>query len=371
MEIKPPDISFFRTILSNFIDDSSIQKVSLTGSGHIHQTWLVETSFGQDRNFILQKINHKVFPDINLLMNNIYEVTNFILRAGNSEENFVPEVIETKEGKLYYKTQRGEYWRLYRHIPESKSYDLVPGKNAAFEAGKAYGRFIRILSDFPANELKPVIKDFHSLEQRYSQFNEALRLSGRERFESAEKEIQFAHTCYKKLIVLEELAKKGQFPVRVTHNDTKINNVLFDRYDKAISVIDLDTVMPGLLLHDFGDAIRTAAALAAEDEEDLMKVDLDMGIFEAFSGGFLSSLHQIITQEELKYLPLSVTYITFIMGLRFLTDFLNKDVYFTVHKENHNLVRAKAQFRLAERSDEKTGEMSSIIQRLYRQTQTI
>lgn len=363
MEINPSEISSLREILSKFIENASTARITRTGSGHIHETFLVETTTNS-KDFILQKINHRVFPDVDLLMNNIYRVTNHILQKEQAGGTFVPILIKTKNGNLFHKTVSGEYWRLYGHISGSISYDIVPNTIVATEAGKAYGHFIEILSDFPIHEIKPVIADFHSLGKRYAQFRDALQKSGQQRLKEAGEEILFAHKWYKKLIVLEELEKEGKFPARITHNDTKINNVLFDWQDEAISVIDLDTVMPGILLHDFGDAIRTAAAVAAEDEENLNLVDTDLAIFEAFSSGFLKSLQKIITDEELQYLPASVCYITFIMGLRFLTDFLNNDIYFTVHKENHNLIRAKAQFRMVERIDEKLSAMNSILQKL-------
>jgi hypothetical protein len=365
MEIKPFEISHFREILSKFIENASTARITRTGSGHIHETYLVQISGVNQNDYILQKINHRVFPDVDLLMHNIYRVTNHILLREKATKTFVPELIKTKAGNLFHKTAGGEYWRLYRHISDSISYDIVPNEKVAAEAGSAYGRFIEILSDFPIQEIKPVIADFHSLENRYALFQYALQKSGQQRLKEAGEEILLAHEWYKKLIVLEELEKEGKFPARITHNDTKINNVLFNRQDEAISVIDLDTVMPGILLHDFGDAIRTAAAVAAEDEENLNRVDIDLGIFEAFSKGFLHSLRKVITPGELKYLPASVSYITFIMGLRFLTDFLNNDIYFAVHKEKHNLIRARAQFRLLDRSDEKLSRMNSIIQKLF------
>lgn len=353
--------SGFRKVLSCFIDSSSIINISRTGSGHIHETYLIETKEKSHADYILQKINDKVFPDVELLMKNISLVSDFILRQKLSEKSPVPELITSRGGKLFVKDDVGNSWRLYRHISNSKSYDLVPNHKVSMEAGKAYGRFISSLSDFPVNTLVPVIRDFHSLRKRFSDFELALKSANSKRLDEARTEIDFANKMYGEMMTIQNMEKAGSFPVRVTHNDTKINNVLYDEADNAICVIDLDTVMPGLLLHDFGDAIRTAAATAPEDEQNLSLIGIDLEIFREFTTGFLESTFHVITKKEVEHLAGSASYITFIMGLRFLTDFLNNDVYFSTHHPAHNLIRTRAQFRLLECMEAHFTQMNDLV----------
>ena len=361
MEMNRQMTSGFEKVLSCFIDSSSIINISRTGSGHIHETYLIETKEKSHADYILQKINDKVFPDVELLMKNISLVSDFILRQKLSEKSPVPELFTSKGGKLFVKDDVGNFWRLYRHISNSRSYDLVPNLKVSKEAGKAYGRFISSLSDFPVNTLIPVIRDFHSLKKRFSDFELALKSANSKRLDEARAEIDFTNKMHGKMMAIPNMEKEGKFPIRVTHNDTKINNILFDEANNAICVIDLDTVMPGLLLHDFGDAIRTAAATAPEDEQNLSLIGIDLEIFREFTAGFLESTFHVITKEEVEHLAGSASYITFIMGLRFLTDFFNNDVYFSTHLPGHNLVRTRAQFRLVECMEAHFTQMNEIV----------
>lgn len=356
----------FEKVLSCFIDSSSIINISRTGSGHIHKTYLIETKEKSRPDYILQNINNTVFPDVELLMKNISMVSEFILSQNLSGKSPVPELIASKNGKLFVQDEKGNFWRLYMHISNSRSYDLVPNLKVSREAGKAYGLFISSLSDFPVNTLIPVIRDFHSLEKRFSDFELALKSAYKIRLDEARTEIDFANQMYGKMMTIQKLEKAGIFPIRVTHNDTKINNILFDKADNAICVIDLDTVMPGLLLHDFGDAIRTTAAKASEDEQNLSLIGIDLGIFREFTAGFLESTFHVITKEEVEHLAGSSSYITFIMGLRFLTDFLNNDVYFSTHLPAHNLIRTRAQFRLLECMEAHFTQMNDLVMQNFR-----
>jgi len=295
-------------------------------------------------------------------MNNIEKVTQYLQNQITTEDDFkVLELVRTKSGNNFLRDEHGDCWRTFLHIFGSISYDEVPNPAIAYETGKAYGRFLFLLNDFPVHTLQPVIPDFHSLEKRFRDFEKAARNDSVSRKSEVRSEIDLVYSQIDEMKIIPELGQQGKFPLRVTHNDTKINNVLFNAQGKAICVIDLDTVMPGLSLYDFGDAIRTAAATAAEDEQDLSKMKIDLQIFEAFTKGFLEKTHTILTADELDYLAFSCRYITFIQSMRFLTDYLDGDKYYKTNSENHNLIRARAQYKLAESMRENFKKMQEIV----------
>jgi thiamine kinase-like enzyme len=352
----------FREIFKRFNTSGTLCDVAQTGSGHIHTTFLLRTAEPEAPDYILQKINHQVFPDVDLLTNNIQRVTQHLQQKKISEDGFVVlEMVRTKNGQNYLADAHGNYWRMFMNVKGSISYDEVPNTAIAYEAGKAYGHFLYNLHDFPIQTLQPVIPEFHSLSKRFGDFEKALKSDALNRKSEAKPEIDLVFSQIDEMKIIPEMDQKGQFPLRVTHNDTKINNVLFNTKGKAICVIDLDTVMPGLSLYDFGDAIRTAAATAAEDEQDLSKMKIDLQILEAFTKGFLEKTHTILTQDENSYLAFSCRYITFIQGMRFLTDYLDGDKYYKTSLENHNLIRARTQFKLAESMRESFKEMREIV----------
>jgi thiamine kinase-like enzyme len=352
----------FREIFKRFNTSGTLCDVAQTGSGHIHTTFLLRTAEPEAPDYILQKINHQVFPDVDLLTNNIQRVTQHLQQKKISEDGFVVlEMVRTKNYQNYLADAHGNYWRMFMNVKGSISYDEVPNTAIAYEAGKAYGHFLYNLHDFPIQTLQPVIPEFHSLSKRFGDFEKALKSDALNRKSEAKPEIDLVFSQIDEMKIIPEMDQKGQFPLRVTHNDTKINNVLFNTKGKAICVIDLDTVMPGLSLYDFGDAIRTAAATAAEDEQDLSKMKIDLQILEAFTKGFLEKTHTILTQDENSYLAFSCRYITFIQGMRFLTDYLDGDKYYKTSLENHNLIRARTQFKLAESMRESFKEMREIV----------
>ncbi|MBE0660865.1 MAG: aminoglycoside phosphotransferase family protein [Bacteroidales bacterium] len=352
----------FTEIFSRFNASGTLCDAAPIGSGHIHATFLLRTSEPDAADCILQKINHQVFTDVNLLMNNIQHVTQHLQQKRISEDGFVVlEVVRTKNGQNYLVDALGNFWRMFLNVQGSISYDKVPNTVIAYEAGKAYGHFLYSLHDFPVQTLQPVIPEFHSLSKRFRDFEKAVENDPANRKSEVKSELELVYSQIDEMKIVTELEKQGRCPLRVTHNDTKINNVLFNAQGKAICVIDLDTVMPGLSLYDFGDAIRTAAATAAEDEQDLSKMKIDLQIFEAFTKGFLEKTHGILTQDEISYLAFSCRYITFIQGIRFLTDFLDGDKYYKTSSENHNLFRARAQFKLAESMREDFKEMQGIV----------
>jgi Ser/Thr protein kinase RdoA (MazF antagonist) len=351
----------FKEIFFRFNTTGTFKDAVLTGSGHIHATFLIRTTETDAPDYILQKMNQKVFPDIDLLMNNIDRVTQHLQDKSNARDGFtVLQMVKTRNQQNYFEHSNGIFWRMFLNVPGSISYDEVPNPAIAYEVGKAYGNFLFLLNDFPVHNLKPVIPDFHSIEKRFSDFERSVKNDPANRKSEIISEIDLVYSQIDEMKIVPELGQQGKFPLRVTHNDTKINNVLFNAQGKAICVIDLDTVMPGLSLYDFGDAIRTAAATAPEDEADLSKMKIDLQIFEAFTKGFLEKTRYILTKDEIEYLAFSCRYITFIQGMRFLTDYLDGDKYYKTSCENHNLLRARAQFKLAESMRENFKEMQRI-----------
>ena len=358
---KSPDKgNHLEEIVKRFLGrDKHIKSIRPFGSGHINDTYKVETSGG---NFILQRINHKIFKDIEGLSWNIMLINEYINR---NEQNFdlkIPEFYSCCGD--YYTGWQGNYWRLMSFIEDSKSYDLVPNEAIALEGGKAYGKFVKILSGFPVNDLKETIPQFHDIDFRLKNFEDAVDKDIAGRVKQTQAEIDFIRQRASKMYSILQLGIAGKIPVRVTHNDTKINNVLFNRNDKAIAVIDLDTVMPGYVHYDFGDAIRTFTNTANEDEPDLSKVGINMEYFKAFARGFLSETKDILTPAEKNHLAFSAQLMTYIIGMRFFTDYLSGDTYFKTAYPEHNLVRARAQFKLLESMEMHYDEMKDFIKRL-------
>ena len=358
-------------IFENFNASGTWIEGSLTGSGHIHSTYLIRTAEQNEPDYILQKINDKVFPPVAKMMNNIQKVTNHIREKRKSDNSAqVLEIIETKTKKNYFTDNQGKHWRMYKKVSPGISYDIVPDKKVASEAGKAFGQFIVDLGDLPAEEIYPVIPGFHSMEMRYENFSKAMNENPFNRVDEVMEEIDFVKDHIDRMMIIPELEKTGKLPLRITHNDTKLNNILFDHNNRAVCVIDLDTVMPGLSLYDFGDTIRTAANTGREDEADLDKVEFSIRIFKAFSEGFLDKTFGFLNKEEIDNLTLSSQYMTFIMGLRFLTDYISGDVYYTTHYNKQNLRRCRAQFRLMQCMIDSYNESRKIIRRSVEKLKT-
>jgi Ser/Thr protein kinase RdoA (MazF antagonist) len=355
-------------IASRFQISSSVISVEPTGSGHIHKTYLVRTDSMRKGGYILQKINHQVFQDVELLMKNISLITNYLsLNHAKGDFRPPPRLISTLEGTDFFMDDSGAFWRMFRYIEGSRTYDQVRDPKMAFQAGSAYGDFIHRLSAFPVEKITPVLLHFHSLQNRYEQYLHAIDNAPKIRLKETDTDRTLVNNNIEKFLEIPRLTSQGRFPLRLTHNDTKINNVLFDDTEHAICVIDLDTVMPGLILYDFGDAMRTTAATAPEDEQTLERIGVSIPMFEAFSHGFLAKLHALLTQDEVDYLVDSTMYISFMQGLRFLTDHLNEDQYFSIRYPGHNLVRARAQFRLTECFVAKKDELQTKIRGICQQ----
>jgi hypothetical protein len=322
----------------------------LWGEGHIHETYLVETK-DHHPDYILQKINHKVFRNIPGMMENIEAVTNHIrsklagLPGHNSDLESLT-LVYTRASQSFYIDEKQEYWRMYVFIPDAFSLLRIAETGQAFEAGKAIGFFQAMLADLDT-QLVDTIPDFHNIDYRISQYYDAKENDPAGRVALVPDNILFVERRFG-LMKSYYASLKEKAVVRATHNDTKVNNVLFDRHNKALCLIDLDTVMPGYVHFDYGDALRTMANTALEDERDLGKVLFNKEVYEAFTKGYLLEAGGFLNQYELRLLPYAPIYLTFLIGLRFLTDHLNGDVYFRIHHPGHNLERAKVQFKLVE-----------------------
>jgi Ser/Thr protein kinase RdoA (MazF antagonist) len=255
-------------------------------------------------------------------------------------------LVPAKNNQMYFKDTEGNFWRIFYFIERSIRYDLVRTQQQANEGGRAFGQFQRWLSDFNPGILKETIPYFHNIEKRYNKFINVIAADPTGRVKEVESEIEFVMERINTMETILRNGEAGKIPLRITHNDTKFNNVLFDEKDKAICVIDLDTVMPGYLAYDFGDSIRTIVNTAAEDEKELQKIDVNLQFFKAFTSGFLKETTGLLSKEEIELLPMGALLLPYIMGLRFLTDYVEGDVYYKIHSPGHNLQRARAQFQL-------------------------
>jgi len=339
------------------------------GSGHIHDTFRIVTKEKDKDDYILQRLNIKIFKNIPELQNNIERVTVHLRNKlkvipGSDIKRECLCLIPSRDGKSWIIDKEGNYWRMYIFITNHRSYNIVDSPGKAFEGGKAIGRFQAMLSDMPGDPLFETIPWFHNIEKRIETFKLKISENPVGRVETVGEEInQFLQRAEEMKNIL-KLGKEGKIPLRITHNDTKFNNILLDENDKALCVIDLDTVMPGYVHYDFGDSIRTAANTASEDEKDLSKIKMDINLFRAFSEGYLSETGETLNEVEIEYLAFAPKLITYTIAIRFLTDFIDGDNYFKIHHELHNLQRTRAQLRLVMSMEEQYGEMKKIINRL-------
>ena len=327
--------------------------------GHVNQTYLVTTDAGA--RYILQDVNTYAFPKTYIIMDNVAAISRH-LAAKSGEKPAMISYDDSLDGKHYSDDGEGGAWRIYRFVENSICLDRAESDEDFYECARAFGMFQNALCDFPAEELGETIENFHNTPERYRQFREAVAEDAAGRLDGVRGEAAFVLEREERASQLQRMREEGKLPVRVTHNDTKINNVLFDADTrKAICVIDLDTVMPGLSVYDFGDAIRFGASTAAEDEKDLSKVSLDLHLFRVFTRGFLEACPSL-TDAEIDCLPLGAWTMTLECGSRFLADYLNGDKYFAIDYPEHNLDRARTQFKLIEDMEEKWDEMRRIVE---------
>lgn len=345
-----------QSIFDEFEHQHKYKAHSELNSGHINDTFLIKTN--GETHYILQRINHTIFKDVPGLVNNKVLVgehlkSKFPIESQEKISNKVLSFVKVKNSNLYYFKEGENYWNLMIFIDDSITHEIVKDQEIAFEAGKLLGDFLNKTADFDSSQLIDVIPNFHDMSFRYQQYETSLQSASKERLENASKYIKTVTDLKDEMHILQTLKEAGKIPTRVTHNDTKISNSLFDKNNKGICMIDTDTVMPGIIHYDFGDAIRTICNTAAEDEKDLSKVEFNLEFYEAYKKGFLEKTADSLSEIELKYLPLAAKTMIFIMALRFLTDYLNNDVYYKTKYEAHNLDRAKNQFKLIESFSEK------------------
>ena len=341
--------------------------------GHIHSTFRVEfEDGGEKKNYLLQNVNTYVFKDIEKLMRNVKGVTEYLGRViaenGGDAQRECLKLFGTKDGRIYYTDENGSCWRLYNYINGIHTVQVIKNKEVFYNAAKAFGTFRCLLADYPIDSLEETIPNFHNTVSRFADFKKALsdNLSGRAGNAKAETEFILARES--DCSVLVDLLEKGELPLTVTHNDTKLNNVLFDdETNEGICIVDLDTVMPGLSLYDFGDSIRFGANTASEDEKDVSKVSLSLELFDAYTKGYLETAGKSLTPKEIEYLPFSAKLMTLECGMRFLGDYFNGDVYFHTDYPEHNLVRARTQLALVADIEKKMDEMNAVVEKYRRE----
>lgn len=354
-------------IASNFDIKGKIKSIEPFGEGHINTTFKVEST---EKKYILQKINHNLFKDVKRLMQNIKYVTEYlkekIKERGGEVERETLTVVPTVDGENFY-FDGSSYYRTYIFIEGATCYQTVEKESDFYQTAIAFGNFANLLTDFDASRLYESIPHFHDTVKRYADFIDAVEKDLSGRVSSAREEIKFV-TDRKNItgLIVNKLSC-GEIPLRVTHNDTKLNNIMIDdKTGKAICVIDLDTIMPGSILYDFGDCIRFGCNTALEDEKDLDKVDFDIELFKTFADGYIYSQRESIKEVEAENLAMSAIIMTYECGMRFLTDYLSGDVYFKIHREGHNLDRCRTQFKLVSVMEKRLDEMNDICKTFYK-----
>lgn len=335
------------------------------GDGHINDTFLVTVELPRPR-YILQRINKNVFREPEKVMENIAGVTAYLreqvlLRGGDADRE-VLNVVKTKRGESFHIDPNGDYWRVYLFVEDTNTFQLPDTPELFYESARAFGTFGAMLQNYPARLLNETIPGFHDTPGRYRQLAQAVKADPLGRVSEVKPELDFVMAREREAGTLCQMLAAGGLPLRVAHNDAKLNNVLLDaKTGRGACVIDLDTVMPGLFAHDFGDSIRFGANTAAEDERDLEKCSLSLPMFEAYTQGYLECAHSVLTDTETEALPLGAKLMTLECGVRFLADHINGDAYFKIHREKQNLDRARTQFKLVQDMEQKWKQMNAIV----------
>lgn len=350
-------------ILSQFRTEGSLVSAEPFGNGHINDTLKVTDDKGEIR-YVLQRINHAIFTNVDMLQNNIHTVTSHIRKKLEARgecdiDRKVLTFLPTKDGKLYY-FDGDSYWRVCLFIPRSKSYEEV-NPELSYEAGKAFGDFQSMLADLPEGALGETIPNFHNMEFRLQQFRDAVQANAAGRLDEVKGLVGEIEKRAEAMCIQERLYREGKLKKRTNHCDTKVNNIMFDEDGKVLCVIDLDTVMPGFVLSDIGDFIRTGANTGAEDDPDLDKVGVNMPIFEAYTRGYMETAQSFLSPLEIGMLPYGGRLLTYMQTVRFLTDYINGDTYYKIHSPKHNLQRTEAQFKLLQSLEEHAAEMDGFM----------
>ncbi len=373
----PPNHARIQQLVSGIANQFAVQGEFVMGeeilSGHINSTYraVYRLPDGGEQRYIIQSINRNVFKDPCAVMTNVERVTRHInsrvLRLKKDLGGQTLNLFPARTGGAWVEDAQGAVWRCYNHIEGCVTYDVVENTRQAYQAARAFGSFQDLVSDLDASKIHETIPDFHHTRKRFARLMEVAAADPLGRLDSVRPEFEFIRKREALTGVLLDLRAKGKIPLRVTHNDTKINNVMIDaESDEAVCVIDLDTVMPGLALYDFGDLVRSATSPAAEDERDLSKVQMQMPMFEALVEGYLDAAGAFINDIEVEYLVHAGKLMTLEVGMRFLTDHLEGDVYFKTHRPDHNLDRCRTQLKLVERMEEREQDMNSFIHKVRR-----
>ena len=354
-------------VLESFGWGETVTYCERYGSGHINDTFLVIVKEDDaEKKYILQRMNHEIFKDVDGLMNNVSGVTAYlreiIIKEGGDPERETLNLVPDVNGNLHHIDSIGSHWRVYLFIDEATTYNQVEKIEDFYQSAKAFGHFQNLLAGYPVEKLVETIPAFHDTPKRFETFLQAVEEDVCGRAASVQEEIAFVMDRKEELGAVMDLQRAGKMPYRVTHNDTKLNNIMIDdNTGEAVCVIDLDTIMPGASVFDYGDSIRFGANTAAEDETDLSKVTLSLELFEAYTKGFLEGCAGKLTDIEVQMLPMGAKLMTFECGMRFLTDYLQGDTYFKIHREGHNLDRCRCQFALVKDMEAKWDEMAKIV----------
>ena len=344
------------------------------GSGHINDTYKVEMVHSEASAYVLQRINHAVFKDVDALMNNMTLVTKHLrLRseqersAGSASFKVDLALIPTADGRAYFQDDDGQYWRVMEYVAGAKSYDVVNTAEQARAGAWAFGKFHHLLRDLNPHDIQEVIPHFHHIATRLEKLESAVSVNSLHRAKHVEAELEYIRARQDRLQRILRMGAEGKIPTRITHNDTKFNNVLLNADDEALCVIDLDTVMPGYLAYDFGDAIRTVINCGREDEADLERIKLNIPLFEAYTEGYFAAAGEMITAHEAASLVDGVLLLPYMQAVRYLTDYLDGDHYFKTQHSSHNLQRTKAQLKLVKELEAVENQLVDIIYNYHKE----
>jgi len=370
-QFTPTDIRIYNLITA-FKIDADIASVVPFGSGHINDTYRIKNSDPNGVGYLLQRVNHYVFKDVPVLMQNLLYVTEHLKEKlaeipGSDREKEVMTIVETRDGKPYFKDDDGNYWRVFHFLKDTRSYDQVTTDQQAYEGGKAFGRFQALLADMEPGLIKDTIPDFHNVESRLTKFEHAVGANKVGRLHKVLDEVEFVRQRADQMSEILRLGRAGELPLRIVHNDTKFNNVLLNSDDHAQCVIDLDTVMPGYVAYDFGDSIRTIANTAPEDEPNIELIDINISLFEFYTKGYVEEAVHFLTQAELNSLLKGVLLLPYAQTVRFLTDYLEGDHYYKIQSPDHNLQRTRAQLALVKKLEENRDKLGQIIMDTWHQ----
>lgn len=356
------EINKLREVVSQFIIPANNLDINPLGAGHINDSYKVVNG---NNAYVLQRINHSIFKNVDQLQSNIMRVTMHIrqklMHMGvNDIDRKVLTLVPAKDGALYFEDVDGNYWRMTYFIEDSKSYDEI-NPELAYRAGLAFGDFQSMLADLPGEPLHETIPNFHNMEFRLEQFRSSVSSDRVGRVSEVSGLIKEIEERAEEMCKQERMHREGNLPKRINHCDTKVNNILFDSNDKVLCVVDLDTVMPGYVLSDFGDFIRTGANKGAEDDPNLNNISLDIDIFEGYAKGYLKNAKAFLTDTEVENLAFGAKLLTYMQTVRFLTDFIDGDIYYKISYGNHNLVRSNAQFKFLQCLEENFDRMQEIV----------